>query len=70
MQISIPDLFSDMNCLRRYVGWNGEWHYNMHTTDRGKASDCIQCGLCETACPQHLPIRELLVNVAEVFEAK
>ena len=68
MNISIPDLFSDMNCLRRYVGWNGEWHYNMHTSGKGKASECIECGLCEEACPQHLSIRELLKQVATEFE--
>lgn len=68
MQISMPDLFSDMNSIRRYVGWNGGWHYNMHTTGKGKASDCIGCGLCEEVCPQHLNIRKLLVQVAEVFE--
>ena len=68
MNISIPDLFSDMNCLRRYVGWNGEWHYNMHTAEKGKASDCIECGMCEEVCPQHLSIRELLKQVATEFE--
>lgn len=68
MQISMPDLFSDMNCLSRYVDWNGAWHYNMHTAGRGKASDCIECGLCEGTCPQHLPIRDLLKQVAEKFE--
>ncbi len=68
MNISIPDLFSDMNCIRRYVGWNGEWHYNMHTSGKGKASECIECGLCEEACPQHLSIRELLKQVATEFE--
>ncbi len=68
MQISMPDLFSDMNCLSRYVDWNGTWHYGMHTAGRGKASDCIECGLCEETCPQHLPIRELLKQVAEKFE--
>ena len=34
----------------------------------GKASDCIKCGRCEAMCPQHLPIRTLLQEVAKVFE--
>ena len=29
---------------------------------------CIGCGKCEHSCPQHLPIRELLKEVAKTFE--
>lgn len=35
----------------------------------GKAGDCIGCGQCEAACPQHLPIIEDLKKVSEVLEA-
>lgn len=31
------------------------------------ASDCIECGVCETRCPYNLPIREMLKNVAKIF---
>ena len=33
-----------------------------------KASDCIKCGKCEHACPQHLKIRDLLQEAAKIFE--
>ena len=33
----------------------------------GFASCCIQCGKCEDMCPQGLPIREYLQDVAEYF---
>ena len=33
------------------------------------ARDCVRCGRCERTCPQHLPIRELLQDVAAEFEA-
>jgi predicted aldo/keto reductase-like oxidoreductase len=32
------------------------------------ASLCSNCGACEDACPQHLPIERLLKDVAEEFE--
>jgi hypothetical protein len=67
--ISIPDLFSCMNAKTTFHNWNADWYYNMvHTARNGKASDCIKCGKCEAACPQHLPIRDLLVDVAKEFE--
>lgn len=35
---------------------------------RGKASDCIKCGHCETMCPQHIKIRDNLDIIADFFE--
>jgi predicted aldo/keto reductase-like oxidoreductase len=35
--------------------------------NKGKASDCIGCGKCEKACPQHLEIRKLLKQASKEF---
>ena len=67
-KISIPDLFADMNAKSLYKTWNSDWYYMIHTQNAGKASDCIKCGKCERVCPQQLPIRNLLVDVAKEFE--
>ncbi len=67
-KIAIPDLFADMNAKALYQDWNSDSYYEIHVYGNGKASDCIQCGKCEKACPQHLKIRKLLVDVAETFE--
>ncbi len=68
-KISIPDLFACLNSKHIYHDWNADYYYNqVHTKNKGKASDCIKCGKCEAACPQHLPIRELLKDVAKEFE--
>lgn len=68
-QIKIPDLFAIMNTKQIHHDWNADYCYNVvHTTPGHKASDCIKCGKCEKVCPQHLPIRELLVQVAGKFE--
>ena len=67
--ISIFDLFADMNAKQIYHDWNADYYYSdVHTSEGHKASDCIKSGKCEKICPQHLPIRKLLVDVAETFE--
>lgn len=66
--ISIPDLFACMNTKNTYHDWNADYYYGVHTKRGGKASECIKCGKCEKACPQHLSIRELLISVAKEFE--
>ncbi len=68
--IHIPDLFAVLNARQIYSDWNGEFYYNVHTRNGGKASDCIKCGQCENICPQHLHIRELLEQVAEIYDKK
>lgn len=70
-QISIPDLFACMNAKKIFHDWNTDYYYNnVHTVNNGKASDCIKCGKCEKACPQHLPIRQLLQRNYCVFWLK
>lgn len=68
-KISIPDLFSCFNAKKLHRDWNSTFYYNtVHTLDKGRASDCIECGKCEEICPQKLKIRTLLKDVAKRFE--
>ncbi len=69
-QILMPDIFSAVNNYHLFKNWNTKVYYNNVITanGHGKASDCIKCGSCETVCPQHLPIRDLLVQAAQTFE--
>ncbi|MBE6714311.1 MAG: 4Fe-4S dicluster domain-containing protein [Ruminococcaceae bacterium] len=70
-KIAIPDYFNLYNSYHRFGSV-----YNVHLGNRykkiaesnGKCSDCIECGLCEEHCPQHLPIRDLLRRVAGELE--
>lgn len=68
--IAIPDLFATMNSKKLYKDWNADYYYGIHTGPGRRASDCLKCGKCEKACPQHLPIRQLLEDVAKEFEKK
>ncbi len=70
MQIRIPGIFSAYNQYLRFGNQEtAARSYKMRTRESGKASDCIRCGACEEACPQHLPIRDLLEEAAGVLEA-
>lgn len=69
-QIMIPEMFGALNTKRVFGGWNPGWYYDNSLIGggHGRASDCIECGLCEKACPQKLPVRELLKQVAKEFD--
>ncbi len=69
--IAIPQYFALFNSVSRTTGSFSSQavYYNNISLKHGKASDCVGCGQCEKACPQHLPIRQYLKEVAEKFEA-
>lgn len=72
-KIAIPDYFKLMNKISKFgEGQTTEaraaYARQTESAGSGKASDCIKCGQCEEHCPQHLPIRKYLENVAEVLE--
>ena len=72
MSIPIPEIFAARN---RQLIWNrierGQAAYDSAVGEEGagKASDCLQCGQCEAACPQHINVIERLQDCAEAFEA-
>ena len=67
MQIAIPEIFAVKNNLGdKPVSFGTRQEYSIATANKGKASDCIECGQCENACPQHLPIISLLKECREM----
>lgn len=63
--ISIPSAFLFAGYLERYN--LADWAKDRYQGMAVKASACVGCGKCETRCPYHLPIREMLKKVAEEF---
>ncbi|MBR0230148.1 MAG: 4Fe-4S dicluster domain-containing protein, partial [Erysipelotrichaceae bacterium] len=68
MGVHIPEIFAAYNMYLNGKKEEAQAEYDMVTADGGKASDCIQCGQCESACPQSIPVIENLQKAAEVFE--
>ena len=68
--ISIPDVFRTVNTLRLYENdeFRPKTFYSGLVQRSGKASDCMECGQCESVCPQHLPVISLLKETAELLD--
>lgn len=67
--IDIPAIIAALNTQRRYQDGRSDIMYT-HALGAGsaRASACIACGQCEAACPQHLPIIEVLREAAGLFD--
>ncbi len=71
--IGISGSFEAMNLLTLYgnkdmAAHQLEWLVDGH--GKLRASECIKCGKCEKACPQHIPIVEELEKVAGTFRSR
>lgn len=65
--VNIPRNFSLYNDHHMLNDPAAKLRYQRLLSDTAKASNCIQCGLCEPQCPQGIPIRAELEHVAELF---
>ena len=63
--VDIPGTFrcwNEMYTERRDVGRKEYWQTVSLRREPAFATQCVRCGLCETHCPQSLPIREALAK--------
>lgn len=68
MQIGISASFTALNYLTLYgdkemAAGQAEWLVSRQGLK--PANECIKCGKCEEACPQHIAIRENLLDVTQ-----
>ncbi len=71
-KIAIPQYFSmyneDMRENMDEKGWTVNMsNYETLTHSFGSAGECIECGQCESVCPQHLTIIKYLKDVAAYY---
>jgi len=69
--VDIPGTFSAYNKIYSDGKMSAKIEYFQSTALRAQytgASQCVGCGICETRCPQHLPIRAELKNASKALE--
>ncbi len=63
MGVQIPRIFQGFDGTMLHAEPNFTKGYARIAADEGDASRCVQCGQCEAACPQHLPIIQYLQEI-------
>ena len=67
MNIPIPEIFAVRN-RQLTLNFKSKEGYKEATDGKGKASDCVECGQCEDACPQQLHVIQYLKECAANLE--
>ncbi len=66
--IRIPEIFAAMNDrFDEKKKENAGARYEEAIREAGRPEDCVGCRQCEDACPQHLPVTDLLKGAAARF---
>ncbi len=69
--VNIPKNFRVWNTYHMYQSYDAvRWNWETEMKDCEKAKNCVECGMCEAACPQALSIREDLKKVQEDLDNK
>jgi predicted aldo/keto reductase-like oxidoreductase len=68
-EVNIPHIFQKYNEARVYGLWEAatDAYINWRWVSGKPADACVECGECETKCPQHIPIREQLKEAHEAL---
>jgi predicted aldo/keto reductase-like oxidoreductase len=62
-------VFELVNDYRIYKNLEySKYRYGNGMAQGGKAADCVECGSCESHCPQKLEIPVLLKEAVSLFE--
>lgn len=59
--MNMHTLYGDLETAKKERTWQVDRH------SKRPADDCIKCGRCEQACPQHIKIRDELARSIELF---
>ncbi len=71
MNIGISGTFTCLNLIKLYGNVQRalqEEQFNVINPGKKRANECIKCGACEAACPQHIKIRDSLDEAAELMQ--